>query len=405
MTAERPHSKLGASKAARWLACPGSVALCATLPEPPSSPHARQGSAAHYVAEQCLLDAKKQPRQFVGKPLPGFEEIKFSKEDAEAVTVYVDLCRKTMANYPDGRAWIEAPFALLDYDAELFGHNDFAFFNPVTGQLVVADYKHGAGVTVGVERNPQLMYYALGAMSQIPSGVREVHIVVVQPRANGDDVKRWQTDPMTLLEFGGELAEGAERTRQSDAPLCPGTHCQFCPAKQFAACPALAAEAERVVLDEFADVSADIEKVVSAAEPDTLAELLERVPLVRMWCKAIEDHAKREALQGRSPTGFKLVHARAKREWQDGDQAMAAVLEALPGLELADVYEQVPLSPAGLEKLVGKGTHTLPKIFAAHLAKPKPGYALVPLSDKREPVPPPSESEFDEIGALPNDDE
>ena len=47
------HSALGASSCKRWWHCPGSVSLSAGLPNE-SSDAAREGTAAHALAEQCL---------------------------------------------------------------------------------------------------------------------------------------------------------------------------------------------------------------------------------------------------------------------------------------------------------------------------------------------------------------
>ena len=48
------HAKLGPSSASRWLNCPGSVALCATVPEEPSSEYADEGTFAHDIAERAI---------------------------------------------------------------------------------------------------------------------------------------------------------------------------------------------------------------------------------------------------------------------------------------------------------------------------------------------------------------
>ena len=47
------HAKLGASSAARWLACPPSVALSATMPDTASS-YAAEGTLAHALGELAL---------------------------------------------------------------------------------------------------------------------------------------------------------------------------------------------------------------------------------------------------------------------------------------------------------------------------------------------------------------
>ncbi|MCA9333335.1 DUF2800 domain-containing protein, partial [Candidatus Saccharibacteria bacterium] len=49
------HSKLGASSAYRWTACPGSVALCEQAPEQESSIYAQKGTEAHEWAEKLCL--------------------------------------------------------------------------------------------------------------------------------------------------------------------------------------------------------------------------------------------------------------------------------------------------------------------------------------------------------------
>ena len=51
--APNAHSRLGASKAARWMACPGSVAACEGLPDS-SSAYADEGTAAHQHVEDAL---------------------------------------------------------------------------------------------------------------------------------------------------------------------------------------------------------------------------------------------------------------------------------------------------------------------------------------------------------------
>src|SRR5215469_7170802 len=48
------HSNFGGSKAERWLNCPGSVALCASVPPLPTSAYALEGTQAHALAAYCL---------------------------------------------------------------------------------------------------------------------------------------------------------------------------------------------------------------------------------------------------------------------------------------------------------------------------------------------------------------
>jgi hypothetical protein len=49
------HARLSPSSAARWLACPGSVAAHENLPDTCSS-YADEGKRAHAIAESCLIN-------------------------------------------------------------------------------------------------------------------------------------------------------------------------------------------------------------------------------------------------------------------------------------------------------------------------------------------------------------
>lgn len=50
------HSNLGASSAKRWMNCPGSNALIEHAPPEQSSKYAAEGTAAHWVGEQLILE-------------------------------------------------------------------------------------------------------------------------------------------------------------------------------------------------------------------------------------------------------------------------------------------------------------------------------------------------------------
>ena len=98
------HAKLSPSSAYRWFRCPGVIRATAGLPDD-SNEYAREGTAAHTLAERCLLsgtDAAKwigthEGRIRVdytdhnGKPATQFFIVDLPM--AEAVQVYLDTCR------------------------------------------------------------------------------------------------------------------------------------------------------------------------------------------------------------------------------------------------------------------------------------------------------------------------
>ena len=78
--ADRAHASLGASSASRWMACPGSVRLSEGMPNI-SSDYAREGTAAHELAEMCLRQGKPASA-FLEQEIEGFE---VTEDMAEAV--------------------------------------------------------------------------------------------------------------------------------------------------------------------------------------------------------------------------------------------------------------------------------------------------------------------------------
>src|SRR5208282_3610174 len=160
MTEERPaHSKLGASGAERWMNCPGSVALLSELklPESDEPEYRKLGTAAHEVACICLRNA------FDAWELIGQTYICLVDEDmVDAVQMYLDECR----SLPEGDTFIEYHVDAPEFHHDFYGTTDFACVSGTT--LYVRDYKHGMGIAVDVENNPQIMYYAFGVLRHHP---------------------------------------------------------------------------------------------------------------------------------------------------------------------------------------------------------------------------------------------
>jgi len=95
----RAHSRLGASIAHRWLACPGSVRLSYGI-EDKQTIFAAEGSAAHELAEMCLRKNFAPAADFIGETIiVGNHTFEVDEEMAEAVQLYVDTVR---ALYEDG---------------------------------------------------------------------------------------------------------------------------------------------------------------------------------------------------------------------------------------------------------------------------------------------------------------
>src|ERR1017187_3876149 len=177
------HSKLGASSMYRWSQCSGSVALIEKLTKSGgvklrSSSYAMEGSAAHALAEYCLrtkIDAKKR-RNWVAwhdtkswriiqtQTLEGRQGDAFTVDDemVDGVQVYLDYVRGLVG--PKDTLVVEQRFDLSEVHPGCFGTADATVWKPAEALLIAPDFKYGAGIPVKVEGNPQLQYYALGAL-------------------------------------------------------------------------------------------------------------------------------------------------------------------------------------------------------------------------------------------------
>jgi hypothetical protein len=377
------HSRLGASKSYIWLNCAGSVALVATLPKMPDTPYSLEGRAAHKLGELCLsLD--HEPDDFVGRFVLGVE---VTPDMAEAVLVYVELFRSLLTRQCE--FFLEQQFDLAKLDPEFFGRNDSAVYDPETRTLYVIDYKHGAGIIVEALRNPQMMYYGLGALLLLLAAgkvVEKVVLCVVQPRAAHPDgpVRKYETDPLELIEFGLELQAGANLVRSENPPFVPGPWCGEC--HGAGACDALHGRAV-----DFVSICATPPDRLNPAE---LAERLQLADVVGAFTRNIKKFAFIEAQRGRPPLDYKLVETQGRVTWNDPERAMSDALRYFPDdVCESDLFKKIPITPRQFAKKVGE--HADP--FVAKYAKRRKNISLVPLSDGREEVKPSSLRDFEDI--------
>lgn len=345
----RAHSKLGASIAHRWLACPGSVRLSDGIEESGSSIFAAEGTAAHELGEKCLRANFADAANYLGEEIVvGNHVFTVDEEMVEAIQVYVDTIK---ADYEPGDILlIEHRFDLSHVHKAMFGTGDAGIYNVRTKTLRVVDLKYGKGHAVEAVGNVQLAYYGLG-MINVPSlkgiQIENVELVIVQPRAPHKDggVRRWMTDPLSLLDFEADLRKGAYATEEPDAPLSAGEHCKFCPAAGV--CPALRDVAITQAQAEFVDV------VAPDLTEQQISDLLEKADLIEDGIRAIRSEAYNRAQGGAKIPGWKLVPKRAVRKWRD-EGAVVAKLIVDFDLDSEKIYTRKLNSPAQIEKLLPK---------------------------------------------------
>lgn len=338
----KKHSKLGASSAHRWMNCLGSVRLIASVPKPPPSKYAEEGTAAHMLADLVL--SKIPNAEFYRLEKRKFNGFPVTEEMRDGVQAYADYV-KNLARALKGTLLIEKEFRLQHLHPDLWGTCDAVVYQEF-GELHVFDFKYGAGLAVDVKENEQVSYYALGALGL--GDFSSVTLHICQPRADHPEGKfrAWKTSPEALLEFGKLLRAKALQTQKKDAPLKAGAWCQFCPAAGI--CPELHKTAVDVARTDFESPKLPSVNALTHAQ---ITKVLEHRKLIENWFSAVEDHAFQALMRGEKIEGLKLVSGRARREWANEKEAARLLISKL-GNEGA--FKRELLSVAGAEKELGK---------------------------------------------------
>ena len=364
------HSPLGASGAERWMNCAGSVALLNALemPETDEADYQIEGTAAHEAGALALTE-NLESWELVGRMFNGVE---CSEEMATAVQTYLDVCRCELLAC-DVNPLVEHHISAPDFHRNFSGTVDFAFWDDAQDLLHVYDYKHGVGVMVEVEHNPQIMYYAYGLLRQKPDFHGQVMLRIVQPRGFHPDgpVRSWLAYADDIRQWAIDVLKPAMDATEIDRGLCAGDWCRFCPAKLV--CPLMHGLFEAATIHgQHAQENEHI--TIDAGRLDREYAL---IAPVKFYIKALEAEIFRRLQQGKTFTSAKLVNQRANRVFKPG----AAELFSSKYGDKAFSRPEL-LSPAQMA-LIDAHAKELVKEWAF---TPTTGMTVAPMSDKRPAI-------------------
>ena len=380
------HAILGASSSKRWLTCPGSVRVSASVPNGPSSKYAEEGTCAHTLGEWCL-EKMVDPREFKGEIITTKEGSSFVVDDnmIDAVRVYYELVRDEAreAGVAPKDIKLEERFDLSWLHPGMFGTNDAGFGVPF-GDLYIYDYKHGAGIAVDAIDNTQMVYYAIGACYDHEReewhDYEEIHMTIVQPRAWHEDgeVRRWTITMDELKEWAKVLKVGAIATEALDAPLVPDDEaCRWCKASSF--CSAIYSKAMDVARVDFSPILPENHNDI--ADRISLEECVRVVSyknLLKSFVSACEWRLEHSILrEGKTVEGMKIIKGRGSRDWVDVNQAQRTLSQTF---SMDKIMKMELRSPAQLEKIVGK------KLVADMVVKKEGVLKVAPLSAKGKAI-------------------
>ena len=369
------HALLSASSSHRWLNCPPSARLCEGYDDK-GSDFAAEGTDAHALCEYKLRKALGMEAKDPTEDLTWF-----NSEMEECANGYVsfvmELVEEAKKTCPDPVVLIEQRLDYSKYVEEGFGTGDCVII--ADGTLHIVDYKHGRGVLVEADDNPQMKLYALGALELFDCiyDIDTVNMTIYQPRRS--NVSTFTIPKDELYEWADQvLAPTAELAFNGDGEYHCGEWCQFCKVKSV--CRALAKRCT-----DAASACPD----PGLMSPEELAkDVLPLLATVKTWLSGVEDYALQKALEGVHFPGWKIVEGRSVRKITDGDAAAMALNEA--GYRLNEIFRPRELRTiTELEKLIGRKRFA--DICGDFIDKPQGKPTLVPESDKRPAINPAAE--------------
>jgi hypothetical protein len=407
---EPAHYKRGPSGGHRWLICTDSPEAEAPFPDE-TSDAADEGTAAHWLLEQCLksgndaqvfadnlLASGQTPTAFVpaGEETGCEQAWPITGEMVESVQLAIDEVNKQAKKrgtklFVEERVFIGPQYGLND---TVGGTADIIMWLPKSKTLYVLDFKYGRGHVVEVAHpkwgiNPQIGLYVIAALCELERllgkkvDVKWVVAGIIQPRAyhKKGSVRTKKITPFQLMDLELDLvaAVNGERVRAA------GDHCHFCRAKSGcdeyhrhrgeAAVGRFEAEAPpEEALVPVADRVPEATHDAAAAFATTLPGLLSRpvkglnlndlararqtLSFIKAWAREVEDEVRARLLNDLKVPGARLAAGRGKRDYGGSpaelSQAVTDTAAAL-GVHPSFLHEPSKLkSPSALEKELGK---------------------------------------------------
>lgn len=400
------HAILSPSAAHRWLHCTPAPRVEAEFPET-TSEYAEEGRLAHSV---CELAAKKKftvmnNRTYNSRLKKLKADPKWDDEMLSTAATYVEhLTEHAMRFEHAPYVALEVQVDITDYAPEAFGTCDCVMIGG--DELIITDYKHGKGVPVSAQDNPQMLLYALGALKLYRpiygDMIRRVSTYIDQPRLGSYDGASMTVEE--LLAWGESIKPKAAAAFMGTGEFAPGEWCRFCRAK--AKCRARADQ--NTALEDFKDCIPLGRSIPMQAEYDAtgfkpsncltdeeIGALLVRAEGLVAWYNDLKEYALVACLNGKTIPGWKAVEGRSTRAWTDQDAALEALMAG--GVEEAIIYDRVPKTLAQLEKVIGK--QRFGELVGGMITKSPGKPALAAESDKR-PAYNGAAADFSEVKAI-----
>ena len=357
------HALLSASSSHRWLNCPPSARLGENY-EDKGSDFAAEGTDAHSLCEHKLKTALGIPSEDPTENLTWYNEE--MEECASGYAAYVlELLAEAKKVTTDPIVLIEQRLDYSKYVESGFGTGDCVLI--ADGTLNIVDYKHGKGVEVSADHNPQMMLYALGALEIFDAlyDIDTVTMTIYQPRRS--NVSTYTVSTAELLEWAETvLKPTAALAFSGEGEFHCGEWCQFCKAK--ADCRERAKANLALAAYDFAEPPLLTDEEVE--------EVLAKVDDLVSWANDIKEYALQAAISGKAWNGWKVVEGRSNRKYTD--EVAVAKIVSNAGY---DPYEKKLLGVTAMQKQLGK--KRFEQLLSGLVIKPQGKPVLAPDDDRR----------------------
>lgn len=330
------HAILAPSSAEQWANCSGSVMAQVGRPDP-STEQTREGEAAHWVMEGCLIGWRDRGEvvpttEYVGRGAPN--GVLIDAKMADGAAAIVDDVLSVVAGHEDARLFIEHRVRMPDIHADNWGTLDVAAL--VGRKLYIWDYKHGHR-TVRAAGNLQLADYANGLLHELGINGHDeqalaLSLRIVQPFAYhspGGPIDEWTGRASDLRPIWNRLHAAAFEV-VSRPTLTAGRWCRDCLAVWD--CPGA-----REYVYAMMDVSQRpyAMDAMTAADLATEREVLQDgLAVAKKRLEAIEDQLQHAITSGDMSSGLTVETVPGREEWSILPE-QAAALAAQFGVSIA----------------------------------------------------------------------
>lgn len=344
------HALLSASAAYRWLKCPPSARLCESYDDN-GSDYAAQGTDAHELCEYKLKKALGLEAMNPTKRLAWYSEE--MENCANGYVAYIlEVVEAAKESCSDPKVLIEQRVDFSRWVEQGFGTADCIII--ADGTLRICDYKHGIGVLVSADDNPQMKCYALGALEIFDDiyDIDNVSMTIYQPRR--ENISTFEIAKDKLYKWADEvLKPTADLAFAGEGNFICGEWCGFCKAKHE--CRARAEANLTLAQYDF--------KLPPLLEDSEIESILSRADELVAWASDIKEYALQQAISGKEWAGWKLVKGRSNRKYSNEEAVIQAVTDA--GF---DPYEKKLLGITAMQKRLGKSRFD--ELLTAYIEKP-----------------------------------